>query len=206
MPLLPSCRDIRHQRSYGPVSSVGYVTKDYHVRRSVVLPNAWHDGTVVSIDLVETYWSIRTAGGVQDVAWPPSLNVHALLVTDNAIDAALIDQLYRSVLALQAAVGAGGIGELTTSGVDVSFYVRGVVIGSAIADIGHVIGALARHTDVPIALATATYSPEDGIVIHDTDDAERYFRVDHQSAMVYGRDLVGNDELVRTRGFWTVVE
>jgi hypothetical protein len=201
--LLPRCGNAHWPRDDRPVGHVGYVTKDYRIRHRVEFPDPWHRKKTHCVDLVETYWSIRTAGGVQDVKWPPSLNAHAILVTDQTIATEHIDELYRSVLALTAAVSAGGFAGLARSGAKVSLYVRGVAIGSAVGDVGSVLGAIAEHADLPLSLASATYSPTGEIRIRESDQVERYFGGDFRPLQSHGHNLIGADELLRTGGFWT---
>jgi len=203
--VLPGCTT--RNWTGGDGESRGYVTLDYRVTRQLSLPGAWGQGRAGRADLVELYWSVRTRGGVQDMTWAPSLNAHAIELKNEPLDTRHVEQLYRYVLSLRAALHLGGIGQLISDNDVVSLNVRGLLLGPSISEPVGMLDALASYADVPISVARFDIDPVRGVTITQSGREEDFFHVgifDSEELRALGASLIANDSMYRSAGIWTV--
>jgi hypothetical protein len=117
-----------------------------------------------------------------------------------------VEQLYRYVLALKAALQLGGIGDLIRTGHVVSLNVRGLLLGPSIPEPVAMIDALASHAEIPISVARFDIDPLDGVSITPSGREEEFFYVaifDTDKLQSLGNDLISSDALYRSAGIWT---
>lgn len=202
--VLPSCRTWSKQLPDG--RRRGYFTLDYRVRRDLLLPGAQTAGRKEVVGLVETYWSVRTSGGVQDSSWPPSLNAHVVELWDEPIRAQHVDEVYRYTIALRSALHFGGIGELIAQGSAINLNVRGLLLGPSISEPAAILDSLAEHNDVPVTVARFGTASTGELEIHRSGREEDFFQVGVAAAedlRRVGRQLIERDSLFKSGGIWT---
>jgi hypothetical protein len=187
----------------------GYVTLDYKVLRQLRLPSAWgHSGDGIA-DLVEIYWAVRTLGGVQNLNWAPSLVANVIELKNESLSVSNLEQLYRYTIALRAALHSGAISGLLKQGRPVELHVRGLLLGPSVPEAVNIVDALATFVEVPISVGRFEFSATDGLLFHRTGGEERFFETgifDRDRLDQLGHELVGNDQLIRSQGFWTMPE
>jgi hypothetical protein len=204
---------------------IGYRTFDYRVHRQVRLAGAMADRREGIADIVETYWAIRTRGGVQDVRWPASLNVNVVELKTEPLRAqhALQVWRYRHTVAHSVAnylhhLRQQRAGAWTPDARSV--YVRALLVGPSVHDsvmavtriietYSEVGGAVMRASELPLVVARYVISALDGVTLERVQaypEEEDSGELEPSRVAAYreiGARLVGPSHLLENGGMWT---